>query len=172
MEVSIRSWRIEDAERIAIALNNPNVQNNLRDGIPLPYTVRDAESFIRSTLDAEPDSQYHFAIVVDGEAVGSIGISRKVNVHRLTAEMGYYLAEPHWGRGIVTQAVKSACGYIFANTDIVRIFAEPYAYNSASCRVLTKAGFTLEGILRKNAIKNGEVLDMMLYSILKEEYGA
>ena len=100
--------------------------------------------------------------------VGSIGIFRKDNIHRRTAELGYYLARPYWGQGIVTQAVKEACAYVFDNTNLVRIFAEPFSYNQASCRVFEKAGFVLEGEMKKNAVKNGVVIDMKLYALLRE----
>ena len=92
---------------------------------------------------------------------------RRDNVHRYTAEMGYYIAEPYWGKGIMTEAVSQMCAYIFEHTDIVRIFAEPYAHNSASCRVLEKSGFQFEGVLRQNAIKNGQSLDMKMYAIIR-----
>lgn len=84
------------------------------------------------------------------------------------AEMGYYIGEPYWGRGLGTSAVRQVCKYIFENTDIIRIFAEPFSYNIASCRVLEKAGFRFEGILRSNAMKNGKVVDMRMYSLIKE----
>jgi len=168
MNIGIRSWRIEDSPNLAKALNNKKILDNLRDGIPFPYTVSDAESFISSMLSADCETTYAWAITVDDTAVGSIGAFRKDNVHRLTAEMGYYVAEDYWGKGIVTEAVKLACRHIFAHTDIVRIFAEPYANNVASCRVLEKAGFTFEGTLRKNAIKNDSLVDMNMYAIIKE----
>ncbi|NCA66760.1 MAG: N-acetyltransferase [Clostridia bacterium] len=168
MESMIRSWRIEDAEALALAINNKKIMENLRDGIPYPYTVDDAKDYIRDMLDGEKKNrQYAFAITLDGKAIGSIGIFRKDNIHRYTAELGYYVAEPYWGKGIVTQAVTEICDYVFANTDIMRIFAEPFARNIASCRVLEKAGFILEGTLRKNAVKNGEALDMRLYALVK-----
>jgi len=168
MNIAIRSWRPEDAQNIAAALNNKKVQDNLRDGIPFPYTVADAQSYISAMLSADPGATYAWAITVDDIAVGSIGVFRKDNVHRLTAEMGYYVAEEYWGKGITTQAVKQACRYIFENTDIVRIFADPLAFNTASCRVLEKAGFAYEGTLRHNAVKNGWLVDMKMYAIIKE----
>jgi len=167
MDVSIRSWRISDAPSLAAALNNKKILDNLRDGIPFPYTEKDAEEYISVMLAAGKDSQYAFAITCDGQVVGSIAVFRKENVHRLTAELGYYIAEPYWGKGVTTEAVRQICAYIFENTDIVRIFAEPFARNAASCRVLEKAGFQLEGVLRQNAIKNGQQLDMKMYAILK-----
>ena len=96
--------------------------------------------------------------------VGSIGVFRQENIHFRTAELGYYIGEPYWGRGFATSAVKQVCQYVFDHSDILRIFAEPFAYNAASCRVLEKAGFQFEGTLRSNAVKNGEVLDMKLYA--------
>jgi len=168
LNVNIRSWKIEDAQNLSSALNNKNIHDNLRDGLPLPYTVSDAESFISSMLSADKDSTYAWAITVDDVAVGSIGVFRKDNVHRLTAEMGYYVAEEYWGKGVTTEAVKQACRYIFDNTDIVRIFADPYDFNVASCRVLEKAGFTYEGTLRKNAVKNGQLVDMKMYAVIRE----
>ena len=108
-----------------------------------------------------------FAITLDDKAIGSIGVFRKDNIHSRTAEIGYYISETFWGKGIGTNAVKQVCEYIFENTDIIRIFAEPFAYNTASCRILEKTGFEYEGTLRKNAVKNGLVLDMKLYSLVK-----
>lgn len=166
--VNIRGWKSEDAPDLAAAINNKKVLDNLRDGIPYPYTEKDAEEFIGTTLSAEKDTQYAFAITYDGKVIGSIGVFRKENIHCLTAELGYFIAEPYWGKGIMTEAVMQMCAYVFANTDIVRIFAEPYAYNTASCRVLEKAGFQLEGVLRQNAIKNGRLADMKMYAVIKE----
>jgi RimJ/RimL family protein N-acetyltransferase len=165
--VHLREWKFNDAVDLTAAINNKNVQDNLRDGIPYPYTEKDAAEFIAATLSAEKDMQYAFAICYGDKAIGSIGVFRKDNVHRLTAEMGYYIAEPYWGMGIMTEAVRQMCAYIFQNTDIVRIFAEPYAHNDASCRVLVKAGFRFEGVLRQNAVKNGNTVDMKMYAIIR-----
>lgn len=169
MTCSIRPWRLEDAPRLAAAINNPHVQDNLRDGLPYPYTQADAEDFIRAMQQADPNTTFAFAITVEDLAVGSIGVFRKDNIHRRTAELGYYLAEPFWGRGLGTQAVGQICRHIFQSTDIIRIFAEPFAHNTASCRVLEKCGFAYEGTLRSNAVKNGQVVDMKLYALVKAE---
>ena len=169
MECEIRTWKLSDAFDLARAMNNKNIQDNLRDGIPFPYTVQDAEAYIHSNLTADKDSRYSFAITANDVAIGSIGVFRQGNIHFRTAEMGYYIAEPYWGQGIGTRAVTLTCSYIFENTDIIRIFAEPFAYNIASCRILDKAGFICEGTLRKNAVKNGIVLDMKMYSLIKGE---
>lgn len=168
MEYRIREWRIEDAVRLAEMLNNKNILNNLRDGLPYPYTVSDAEEYITSMLAAEKRKTFAFAITIEDKVVGSIGVFRCDNIHSRTAEMGYYIGEPYWGRGLGTSAVTQACNYIFENTDIIRIFAEPFAHNVASCRVLEKAGFNFEGLLRSNAVKNGKVIDMKMYSLIKE----
>lgn len=167
MECSIRSWKVEDAGDLAAALNNKKILDNLRDGLPYPYTVEDGRAFIEAMLGDDENKTYPFAITINDKAVGSIGVFRKDNIHCKTAEMGYYIAEPYWGQGIGTSAVKQVCNYIFEKTDIIRIFAEPFAHNVASCRVLEKAGFAYEGTLRKNAVKNGNVLDMKIYSIIK-----
>lgn len=168
MDCKIRRWRIEDAPELATALNNKKIQDNLRDGLPFPYTVNDAKEFIKAMLSADQEKAYAFAIVVDDKAIGSIGVFRCENIHFKTAELGYYIAEPYWGKGIGTSAVKQICSYIFSHTDIIRIFAEPFATNLASCRILEKSGFQLEGVLKKNAIKNGKILDMKMYALIKE----
>jgi RimJ/RimL family protein N-acetyltransferase len=168
MNIGIRLWRIEDAQSLAHALNNKRVLDNLRDGLPFPYTVLDAESFISAMLAADQNSSYARAITVNDIAIGSIGVFRKDNIHRLTAEMGYYVAEEYWGQGVATEAVKQMCRFVFDNTDVVRIFAEPFDYNIASCRVLEKAGFDYEGTLRKNAVKSGRLADMKMYAIIRE----
>ncbi len=169
MACELREWKIEDSGALSLLMNNPNIQNNLRDGIPYPYTKADAEDFIRSTLSAAPDSLFAFAIFSEGRLCGSISVMRQNNIHRRTGELGYYIAEEFWGRGIATEAVGKICRYVFENTDLVRIFAEPFSYNKASCRVLEKNAFQLEGLLRSNAEKNGKILDMKLYSLIKEQ---
>ncbi len=161
---TIRSWRESDAEMLSIICNNKRIQDNLRDGLPYPYTYADALAYIKEVRGAAPGDVFAFAIVIDDRVIGSIGVFRQRNIHRLTAEMGYYMAEECWGNGYMTDAVKQVCEYVFQNSDIIRIFAEPFAYNTGSCRVLEKNGFMLEGLLRKNAIKNGHVLDMKLYA--------
>ena len=165
----IRKWELSDAIDLAAALSNKKVQDNLRDGLPYPYTKQDGTDYISAMLSADENETFAFAITVDEKVVGSIGIFRQGNIHRQTAELGYYIAEEYWGKGIMTEAVKQICGYVFDNSDIIRIYAEPFAYNAASCRVLEKAGFQYEGTLRSNAVKNGEVIDMKMYSLLKTE---
>ena len=169
MKCRIRKWELSDAKDLAAALSNKKVQDNLRDGLPYPYTVQDGKEFISAMLSADENETFAFAIMVDDKVVGSIGIFRQGNIHSQTAELGYYIAEEYWGKGIMTEAVKQICEYVFANSDIIRIYAEPFAYNIASCRVLEKVGFQYEGTLRSNAVKNGRVIDMEMYSLLKAE---
>ena len=165
---TIRPWRQSDAKDLANALSNPNILCNLRDGLPYPYTEADALSYINAMLSADPKDTFAYAVCVDGKAVGSIGAFRQQNIHSRTAELGYYLAEEYWGRGIMTEAVKMLCGKIFAETDILRIYAEPFAHNTGSRKVLEKAGFALEGILKSNAFKNGKELDMAMYALTRQ----
>lgn len=169
MKISLRNWEPSDARALAASLSNRKIQDNLRDGLPYPYTERDGTEFISAMLSADKNDTFSFAITADDKVIGSIGIFRQGNIHRLTAELGYYIAEEYWGNGIMTEAVQQICRHVFSNSDIVRIYAEPFAYNSASCRVLEKAGFQCEGTLRKNAVKNGKVVDMKMYSRLKSE---
>ena len=169
MKCRIRKWELSDAKDLAAALSNKKVQSNLRDGLPYPYTEQDGKDFISAILSADENESFSFAITVDNMVIGSIGIFRQDNIHRQTAELGYYIAEEYWGKGIMTEAVKQICEYVFNKSDIIRIYAEPFAYNIASCRVLEKAGFQYEGTLRSNAVKNGKVIDMKIYSLLKTE---
>jgi ribosomal-protein-alanine N-acetyltransferase len=161
-EYIIRDWRMEDAPSIAKYANNRKIWINLRDAFPYPYSLQDAESFISRII--ETDSITVFAIATQSEAIGSIGLMVGKDVHRYTAEMGYWLAEPFWGKGIMTQAVKSMTSYAIRNLKLHRIYAEPYSTNPASVKVLEKAGFRCEGLLRSNVFKDGKVLDQFLYS--------
>ncbi len=167
MNIKIREWKIEDKTELAEVLNNRKILNNLRDGVPYPYTENDAADFIGAMLSADKDKTFAFAITLDDRVIGSIGIFRQENIHCRTAELGYYIGEQYWGNGYMTEAVKQACSYVFENTDIIRIFAEPFAYNTGSCRVLEKAGFAYEGLLKSNAFKNGKIVDMKMYALVR-----
>ncbi len=169
MICKIRKWELSDASDLAAALSNKKIQENLRDGLPYPYTEQDGMDYISAMLGADGDGTFAFAVTVDGKVAGSIGVFRQGNIHRQTAELGYHIAERYWGKGIMTEAVKQICRYVFEKSDIIRIYAEPFAHNAASCRVLEKAGFQYEGTLRDNAVKNGKVIDMKMYALLKTE---
>lgn len=168
--VAIRKWKISDAGALAAALSNKKVLNNLRDGLPYPYTEDDAKDYINAMLAAESADTFAYAVCYDGKVVGSIGAFRQGNIHCRTAELGYYLAEEYWGKGIMTEAVRQICSAVFETTDILRIFAEPFSNNAGSRRVLEKAGFSFEGTLKNNAFKNGKVLDMVMYSLTRDQY--
>jgi [ribosomal protein S5]-alanine N-acetyltransferase len=163
--VSIRSWSKGDAKSIAKYANNKNIWLNLRDGFPHPYSLGDAEKFIGNVLAKKIES--FFAISTKEEAIGSIGLSLGQDVHRYTAELGYWLAEPFWNKGITTDSIRFISEFGFEHLKLVRIFAEPYASNIASSRVLEKAGFQKEGILKANVYKNRQILDQAMYAKIK-----
>ncbi len=161
-------WKIEYAEELANVIGNENVQSNLRDGLPFPYTVDDAKWFINEMQNRDKNNIFSFAIMYNQAFVGSISIERKDNIHCRTGELGYYLAEEYWGKGIISNAIFEICNYVFENSDIMRIFAEPFSNNIASCKALEKNNFKYEGTLIKNAYKNGTFVDMKMYSKIKE----
>ena len=167
MEFGLRKWRLPDAKELAAALNNRHILNNLRDGLPFPYTEQDARDYIIAMLSANENDTFAYAITMEDRPIGSIGAFRQGNIHRQTAELGYYLAEEYWGQGIMSAAIRQLCDSVFQTTDILRIYAEPFSYNAGSRRALEKAGFTLEGTMKCNAVKNGKMVDMTLYSLTR-----
>jgi|SRR5215472_1990880 len=164
-ECTIRPWRLDDAESIARHANNRKVWLALRDAFPHPYTIQDAHEFLQQAISAQPPTL--FCIEINGAAAGGIGIRLGQDVHRHTAEFGYWLAEEFWGRGIMTEAVGAFTDFCFDNFSLRRIYAEPFANNPASARVLEKAGFIFEGRLKNNVVKDGNLLDSMLYARTK-----
>jgi ribosomal-protein-alanine N-acetyltransferase len=162
----VRPWQREDLESLVRHANNGNVARQLRDRFPHPYTRADGESWL--ALAAAQKPQNFFAIDVAGEAVGGIGVMPGHDVERVSAEVGYWLGEGFWGRGIATAALAALVGHVFSTHDLTRLFALPFAHNLASRRVLEKAGFRLDAILRKSAIKEGRVLDQALYSLVRD----
>lgn len=169
-EFQLRPWQTEDAPSLAQAADNPDIARNLRNVFPSPYTLEDAAWYIQDCIANAQNKQISYAIAADGKAVGSIGIFVKEDVYEKSAELGYWLAQDYWGQGIMTGAVQKICKEAFEAFDIVRIFAEPFADNAASRRVLEKAGFTCEGIMRNGVYKNGEIHSYCVYSILREEF--
>ena len=167
MKCELRKWRLSDAKDLATALNNKHILNNLQDGLPFPYTEQDAKEYIIATLSADEDDTFAYALTLDDRVIGSIGAFRQGNIHRQTAELGYYLAEEYWGKGIMTDAIRQLRSLIFETTNIIRIYAEPFSCNAGSRRTLEKAGFTYEGTMKSNAVKNGKVVDMTLYSLTR-----
>ena len=167
MQFSLRDWALEDAASIAKYANNPKISANLRNIFPSPYTLSDAQQYIQCCQEASPTQKLFRAICVNNEAVGSIGVFLKDDVHCKTAELGYWLGEPFWCQGIMTRAIQQICEEAFSKYDIVRIFAEPFSTNTASQRVLEKSGFFLEGILSKNVYKNGDFFDSCMYALTR-----
>lgn len=169
MRFELRKWKLEDVSDVAYYANNEKVAANLRNVFPYPYTLQDAEDYVRSCVENSEERQICRAIVVDGRVAGSIGIFCGTDVYEKTGELGYWLAEDFWGKGIMTEAAKQICREAFEKFDIVRIYAEPYAYNTGSRRVLEKAGFELEGIMKNGIYKNGQIHDYCIYALLREE---
>lgn len=166
MEFTLRPWRLSDAASLTAQADNIRVWNHVRDYFPHPYTERDGVAFIEMVL-AKPAPATDLAIEIDGRAVGGIGIVPGRDVERITAEIGYWLGETYWGRGVMSDAVRQMADYAFANFEIRKLFASVFDFNRASQRVLEKAGFTREAILRSGAIKNGQIVDLHYYSLIR-----
>jgi RimJ/RimL family protein N-acetyltransferase len=162
----VRSLEARDVESIVANANNREIWLNLRDRFPYPYTKADAQGFIRAARKSVPES--NFAIAVDGKAVGTIGFHLLGDVERMSAEIGYWLGEPFWGRGIATEALVALTRYAIDKHGLTRVFALPFAFNTASCRVLEKAGYVLEARLRRSAVKDGRIVDQMQYAFIVE----
>ena len=162
----LRSWRMSDLESLVFHANNPNVCVDLRDRFPHPYTRSHGRSFLKRVREGE--RELVFAIAVGGEAVGGIGLRLQDDIDRVSAEIGYWLGEPFWGKGITTDALRALTDYAVQAHGLTRVYAVPFARNIASCRVLEKAGYVLEGRLRRSAIKNGELTDQLQYAFVVE----
>ncbi len=167
MTIVLREWNTSDAEPLARCANSERIARNLRDVFPYPYTPTDAEAFIDGCLAADGNVALCRAIEVNGRAAGSVGLFRGSDVYRKCAELGYWLAEEYWGRGVMTEAVRRICAECFARWDVERIYAEPFADNIGSRRVLEKNGFSLEGTMRRGAYKIGAYRDWCMYALLR-----
>jgi [ribosomal protein S5]-alanine N-acetyltransferase len=161
---AVRTWRASDLSSLVANANNRKIWVNLRDRFPHPYTAAEGRRFIRTARSMEPETL--FAIAVGDEAVGGIGFALQTDIDRVSAEIGYWLGEPYWGRGITTEALKALTGYAIERHELTRIFALPFAGNQASCRVLEKAGYVLEARLHRSAIKEGVVVDQLQYAFI------
>ena len=162
----IRPWRPGDEESLVAHANNHKVWRNLRDRFPHPYTIDDAREWIRHMGEESP--QTNFAIVVDGEAVGGIGLVLNGDIYRCSAEIGYWLGEAFWGRGVMSEAVRALTQWAFDNFNLSRIYAGVLEWNPASIRVLEKAGYQFEGRLRKAVVKQDLVMDELVYSVVND----
>lgn len=143
------------------------VWQNLRDSFPHPYTMEDATSWVRHASAQDPESS--FAIDVDGHAIGGIGLMLHTDVERCSAEIGYWIGESFWGRGIASAAIRAVTSYAFNVLSLERVFAVPFAPNLASIRALEKAGFVREGVMRRSVIKDGRILDQVLYAAIRTD---
>jgi ribosomal-protein-alanine N-acetyltransferase len=158
----VRSWQAGDLPSMVAHADNRKIWINLRDRFPHPYTAGAGRVFLKDALNQRPETA--FAIAVGGEAVGGIGFQLMTDVERVSCEIGYWLGEAFWNRGIATEAVVAVTAYAVEHHRLTRVFAVPFAWNAASCRVLEKAGYVLEGRLRRSAIKDGIVTDQLQYA--------
>ncbi|ASS47687.1 MAG: GNAT family N-acetyltransferase [Candidatus Fluviicola riflensis] len=163
MDFELRPWSLDDLPGLVKYANNKNIARFMTDGFPFPYTDENGRAFIAMATANKPANI--FAIVVNGEAAGGIGIHPLSDIYRKNAELGYWLAEPFWGNKIITHAIVKMVAYTFETFEIDRIFAKPFGSNAASQHVLEKAGFILEGKFEKTIIKNGELEDELVYAI-------
>lgn len=158
----IRSWEEGDEQSLVHQANNRQIWLNLRDRFPHPYTISDAKWWIQHAKNQK--SQTDFAIDVEGNAVGGISLILHDDIERCSAEIGYWLGESYWGRGIMTAAVKSMTEYAFQKFNLTRVYALPFSRNASTVKVLEKAGYVFEGVLRRSAIKDGEIIDQLMYA--------
>jgi len=163
-ECVVRSWEPGDAASLARHADCREVWANLRDSFPSPYSEADAVRFLEFCLSREPET--NFAIEVQGQAAGSIGVRLGEDVERVSAEIGYWVGRKFWGRGVATAALRAVRDHAIRAFALTRLFALPFEGNQASIRVLEKAGFTREGRLRRSAIKDGKVLDQWMYAFV------
>ena len=163
---TLRPWRPGDEVSLARHADDRRVSGNLKDRFPFPYTAADATAWIEHVV-GEGEPARNFAIVVEGVAVGGIGVELGQDVFRRSAEIGYWLGHPFWGRGIASEALRAITDYAFATFDIIRLEAGVFGWNPASARVLEKAGYTLEGRMRQAVVKDDRVGDRLLYGLLR-----
>ena len=160
----IRSYHPEDGVDLVRYANNPNVAANLRERFPHPYTHEAAGEWLDAALHQDPET--NFVIATAEELIGTIGLRLGDDVYRHSAEIGYWLGEPFWGRGIASRAVSTLVDWGFDNFSLLRIFAHVFGENPGSMRVLEKAGFECEAVMRRAIVKNGRVMDQKLYARL------
>lgn len=165
-DYQIRSYRPADVEAIVRHADDPRIAANMTDAFPYPYTAEKAQEWME--VVANQDRETLFALGDERELIGSIGLHLGEGVYRRTAEIGYWLGEAFWGRGIASAAVVALTEYAFTNfEDLVRIQSRVFSSNPASARVLEKAGYDLEGRQRSSVFKNGEILDQWMYAKIR-----
>lgn len=167
MEFKLRPWSEADLPSLVRYANNFNIARFMTDGFPHPYTEAAGRAFIQFALKDNP--VHMFAIEINGEAAGGIGVHPQSDIQRKNAELGYWLAEPFWGKGIITSAIKQMINFAFTTYDIDRLFARPFGLNFASQKVLEKAGFKYETRFEKTLFKNGEYVDELFYAVRRKD---
>lgn len=165
-QISIRSFTKKDIKSLPALCNNRKIWNNVRDYFPHPYTEKDAEDYVSFCLNQRPTQ--NFAIILDGELVGSIGVIIQSDVYSHSGEIGFWIAEKYWGKGIATKAVKLIIKYAFEELNLKRVFASVFDFNKASQKVMEKCGFQLECIAQKAYVKNAVIGDEYRYFLLKD----
>jgi RimJ/RimL family protein N-acetyltransferase len=168
MTFSLRPWTLADLESLVQHANNPQIAKFMTDGFPHPYTRENGEAFIAFATKDEPI--HIFAIDVNGEAVGGIGIHPQHDIQRKNAELGYWLGEPFWGKGIMSEAIQQIVAFAFNTYDIDRIFARPFGSNLASQRILEKNHFQLEARFEKTFFKNNQFEDELIYALRRNHW--
>ena len=163
MDFVLRPWHPDDLDDLVRFANNPAIARNMTDQFPHPYSAENGKTFIAFAISETPPRI--LTIEVEGHAAGGIGLHPQADIHRKNAELGYWLAEPYWGKGIITRAIGQMVEYGFEQWDFDRIFARPFGTNIGSQRALEKAGFVLEARFEKTLFKNGEYLDELIYAV-------
>jgi [ribosomal protein S5]-alanine N-acetyltransferase len=169
--IVLRPWELSDAAELALIADNKKIADNLRDDLPSPYSIKDAYDWLNLIM-RENNPPRFFAVTIDKQVVGNLGIVTKTNIYRKNVEIGFFISEKFWGKGIATKAIRASVSYTFETFDIVRIYAEVFSDNMASRRALEKAGLKLEATIHQNIIKNGIIKDSCIYSVLREEFNS
>lgn len=162
----LREWKSSDLDNLIENANNPKIAHNMRDGFPYPYTLEKGREWLEIANNS--DSNHNFAITINDNAIGGIGLAVGTDIERISAELGYWLGEEYWGQGIVSSALKGILDYGFNTLGLERIFATPFDHNIASRKVLEKNGFNLEGIMKNSVIKSGKIYNKALYAKIRK----
>ena len=164
--MELKKLSYDDITDISAFANNKKIADNLRDVFPHPYTEVDARQFVELCINTQESQQVNRAIFYENKTIGVIALTLGEDVYAKSAEIGYWLAEPYWGRGIATDAVREMCRIAFDQYRLARVFAAVYSYNKSSCKVLEKSGFELEGVLKKSVFKNKQFFDSYMYALI------
>lgn len=162
----LRPWRLDDLDSLVASANDASVSRSLRDRFPYPYTGDDGLAWLTRAVD---ESDRAWALEIDGNAVGGVSVHPGADVHRHSAELGYWLGQRHWGRGIMTTVVRAFAPRAMEAFHLYRLYATVYENNPASARVLEKAGFAREGVQKSAVVKRGELMDLYVYALVRRE---